>query len=366
MINKISLTNYKSFKSETILCNSLTLLAGANASGKSSVVQSLLLFKQADLSHEKATLHLNGDFVQLGSGAAVLHEWADDDITEINIESDFGSFGVVAEIDSGADQTDYFETDIPSSQIKILEEKIRYLGADRISPEETYPFSALKLEKRDLGTQGEFTISYLSKFKFAPLSIPALAHPSDSSFGPTGALISNVNAWLQDISPGVDINARRLQGTALAELRFGFKEGGNIEGLSSFNVGFGLTYTLPVVTLLLSAVPGDTLIIENPEAHVHPGGQLALGKLIALVATSGVQVIVETHSDHIFNGMRLFIKANPSQVGLFNFYFVDRVPGPGAGFHSQAIKAEVADDGKFVSAPNGFFDAWETALLELI
>lgn len=365
MINSITLSNYKSFKFETFSCNALTLLAGANASGKSSVVQSLLLFKQADLSREKATLHLNGDYVRLGSGSAVLHQWADNDITEINIKTDFGNFDVKAEMDSGADQTDYFATDNLSSAVQIFDQKVRYLGADRISPQETFPFSALKLETRDLGTRGEFTISYLSKFQTTALSLPGLAHPNDARFGAGGDLISNVNAWLQDISPGVDITARRLQGMALAQLRFGFKGNGVIDELTSFNVGFGLTYTLPVVTLLLSSVEGDTVIIENPEAHVHPGGQLALGKMLAQAAANGVQVIVETHSDHIFNGMRLFIKANPSHVSKFNFYFVDRIPGSD-GFHSKAVRAEVASDGKFVTAPNGFFDAWETALLELI
>lgn len=365
MINNISLTNFKSFKSATIDLNCLNLLAGANASGKSSIVQSFLLFKQADLSREKATLHLNGDFVHLGSGSSVLHHWADDDAVAIDIETDFGTFHVKSEIVPELGETDYFPSDNPSSSVQVFDQRVRYLGADRISPQESFPFSALKLETRDLGVRGEYTIAYLSKFQTTPLSIPELAHPNDASFGAGGDLISNINAWLQDISPGVDITARKLQGMALAQLTFGFKGSGVIDELSSFNVGFGLTYTLPVVTLLLSAVAGDTVIIENPEAHVHPGGQLALGKMIAQAAVNGVQVIVETHSDHIFNGMRLFIKANPKQVDKFNFYFVERVAA-GKGFHSQAVRAEVAADGKFLSSPNGFFDGWEQALFELI
>ncbi|MCQ4437669.1 AAA family ATPase, partial [Clostridioides difficile] len=84
----------------------------------------------------------------------------------------------------------------------------------------------------------------------------------------------------------------------------------SLSGLSSFNVGFGITYVLSIITLVLSAEPGDILIIENPEAHVHPRGQIELGKFLALASKSGIQIIVETHSDHIFNGMRLFIKNN--------------------------------------------------------
>src|SRR5690606_42119683 len=74
------------------------------------------------------------------------------------------------------------------------------------------------------------------------------------------------------------------------------------------NAGFGITYTLPLVTALLSSKPGALLIIENPESHIHPKGQAKLVELIALVAQNDVQIIIETHSDRVVNGIRVGIK----------------------------------------------------------
>ena len=79
-------------------------------------------------------------------------------------------------------------------------------------------------------------------------------------------------------------------------------------GISASNMGYGLSYTLPVITALLAAKSGDLVIVENPEAHLHPLGQAALGELITKVANKGVQVVVETHSDHIINAILLSCK----------------------------------------------------------
>lgn len=76
------------------------------------------------------------------------------------------------------------------------------------------------------------------------------------------------------------------------------------------NVGFGISYSLHVITAILKAKDGDLIIIENPESHVHPRGQAELGKLIALAAINNIQIIIETHSDHIINGIRVAVKEN--------------------------------------------------------
>ena len=69
-------------------------------------------------------------------------------------------------------------------------------------------------------------------------------------------------------------------------------------------MGFGVTYSLPIILSGLIAKEKGLLIVENPEAHLHPAGQSRMGVFLAWLAGKGVQVLVETHSDHIINGIR--------------------------------------------------------------
>jgi predicted ATPase len=104
-------------------------------------------------------------------------------------------------------------------------------------------------------------------------------------------------------------------------------------------------------------------MIENPEAHLHPRGQVAMGRLMALAASIGVQILVETHSDHVLNGIRLAVKAGeipPDDVKL-HFFRRDR--------ETKATVIEtppVARDGRLGFWPEDFFDQWEKSLDELL
>jgi predicted ATPase len=130
------------------------------------------------------------------------------------------------------------------------------------------------------------------------------------------------------------------------------------------NVGFGLTYVLPVVTAVLFASPGDLLIIENPESHLHPQGQARLGKLFAQSAEQGVQLFIETHSDHVLNGVRVATKQqliSPEKVGIFFFerYLADE-------HRTEIIQPIIDENGRINKWPPGFFDEWDNQLDELL
>lgn len=81
----------------------------------------------------------------------------------------------------------------------------------------------------------------------------------------------------------------------------------NREHVCSVNVGFGLTDILSVILTGLLAKKGAVFIVKNPEAHLHPAGQTYLGMFLAKLQKTAVQVVVESHSKHIFNGLRLAI-----------------------------------------------------------
>src|SRR5690606_11798253 len=131
-------------------------------------------------------------------------------------------------------------------------------------------------------------------------------------------LKGQIEAWLSEVTPGTRIHTTQHTGMDLVNLEYSFIG----RPFRSTNVGFGITYTLPVLLAILSASPGDLLVIENPEAHLHPKGQRKLGELIAFAASEGVQIIVESHSDHLLNGIRIAVhskRANPSDIKIHFF-----------------------------------------------
>jgi len=121
------------------------------------------------------------------------------------------------------------------------------------------------------------------------------------------------------------------------------------------NVGFGLTQVLPIIVAALSSRPGDLLLVENPEVHLHPAGQALMGQFLAQVAGAGVQVIVETHSDHVLNGIRRAVRSSTiSSEGVVLHFFTRR------GEKSPQVTSPILDSsGSIDRWPEGFFDQFD-------
>ena len=140
------------------------------------------------------------------------------------------------------------------------------------------------------------------------------------------------------------------------------------------NVGFGISYILPVLVTLLSAEPGSILIIENPEAHLHPRGQSEIGKLIAETVARGVQVFVETHSDHVINGVRVAVKKGVVKPEDVNIAFFERKPHdvtredgtPQREIYSEVTNIKVDANGSLSEWPKDFMDEWGIQQMKLL
>jgi predicted ATPase len=133
----------------------------------------------------------------------------------------------------------------------------------------------------------------------------------------------------------------------------------------STNVGFGITYVLPVIVALLSSSPGALVLLENPEAHLHPQGQAKVGELIARAASRGIQVVVETHSDHVLNGILIAVHAGILKPEEVNLHFFQRTNKPD-DMSSEIISPKVNRDGRLDQWPDGFFDEWDKSLERLL
>lgn len=228
-------------------------------------------------------------------------------------------------------------------------------------PEPVYPRSHREVVRnRSLGAQGQYTAHYLTQFRDDPV---ANRRVRVDTVGP--GLLSQVTHWMGKISPDVRLEPEEMASTDFVRIRFGFGSSGGLTGTSSYratHVGFGLTYTLPVVVALLATPPKGILLLENPEAHVHPRGQAALGTLIALAASGGAQVLLETHSDHVLNGIRLAAKMSILEAENILLHFFTRRPDGHVDIESPVVET----DGRLSRWPQGFFDQWDHDLDALL
>jgi predicted ATPase len=160
---------------------------------------------------------------------------------------------------------------------------------------------------------------------------------------------------MAEISPGIRFHTQRVPEVNAAALHVSFSSGRATSGRFRPNgVGLGISYALPVIVTLLAAQPGTLVLIENPEAHLHPRGQMALGELIARAGGAGIQAVVETHSDHVVNGVRLAVKEGKILADRVKFqYFTRRDDGERLVHVVESLRIDA--DGRLDRWPDGFF-----------
>lgn len=380
MLKALRLHNFKSVENLNIRLSPLTLLAGLNGSGKSSVLQSIALLKQShDIDPSVKHIVLHGSLVQLGRSEDVLFDDAITDDLLFGLTTEAGHLICRCEAKPTADTLDAILED-ENSELGLVFKGFQYIQADRMTPAVHYlQASWANRETGSLGSHGEFTVDYLSHNSEKKVSaarrypISRLRDTNDielmRSVAPTDYLPDATAAWLQLLSPGVRPVATQVELADSAALRFEYKGYKDIRrdvtsrAHRPSNVGFGLTYILPIIVACLSAERGAVLLLENPEAHLHPKGQSALGLLLSLCAADGVQIIVETHSDHLLNGIRLATKRGDIKADHVQVHFFKRDVKTG---RSICESPTLLQNGRFSDWPAGFFDEWSNALDELL
>ena len=365
MIQELYLRNYKCFVDQRICFKALTLLSGPNNTGKSSVIQALLLLRQSyqqDLLPGKG-LALNGDLINVGTAADALFEKTTENVITFQLRLKNGHeqawrFPYDQETDVlSLDNSNTNDTEVYHSS--LFGKGFHYLTAKRLGPRRFFHMSDfLVRHQRQLGPAGEYTAHFLYVHGDEIKVHPDLAHPDAASLD----LKNQVEAWLGEISPGIRISVVPNIGTDTVSLYYAFVDKEISRFYQATNVGFGITYTLPILVAVLSSQPGALILIENPEAHLHPKGQSQMGKLLALAAHCGVQIVLETHSDHVLNGIRVAVhdgKLAPEDVQIH--FFQRQNDG-----QAQILSPRIDRNGRIDQWPDGFFDEWDKSLESLI
>ncbi|MFT6443369.1 MAG: putative ATPase [Salibacteraceae bacterium] len=364
MINLLGIRNFKSIKEEDFELTNLTLFSGLNGMGKSSALQSLLLLRQAYDQHllPDVGISLTGKYVNIGIGRDLLYTNAEEERVKIEVGWDNSYLNLNFDYDENSDiQPINGASDIQMDSFSesLFTSSFQYLSAERISPKSVYDVSEYAVNQlRSLGTKGEYTAHYLSQHGNEVIAIDALQHANST----TPQLIDNLNAWMSEITPGTKVITKLIPEINQASLHYQFSSSTELtDKFRPENTGFGLTYVLPVVTALLSAREGDLLIIENPESHLHPSGQSVIAQMMAIASQNNVQIIIETHSDHILNGVRSAVKNNNISTDNVLIYFLSR--DLSSSEHSVDVeKIEIDSNGRIDSWPAGFFDEWDKSL----
>jgi predicted ATPase len=374
MIDNIVIKNFKAAHDLDLRIAPLTVLAGLNGSGKSSVLQALGAVKQTCVSGDGSQFRLRGGLVQLGTFLDVHTEGALEDFFSIEVNEGANTYRWEVFASASSSETSYRKVGdgLPTF---LAEGGFQMMPADRMVPRNSYPRSEFGSDLGRLGPRGEYAVEYVMSDERD--DVPAALHfPREglglsddllSKVGPTASLKDQVSGWLQQLSPGVRIRVDELQGTDEVALSYGYVGrtgvGESDRRIRPSNVGFGLTYSLPIIVACLSAPRSSLLLLENPEAHLHPQGQSALGGLLAKVASNGVQVIVETHSDHVLNGIRLAAKSGEVAYDSVAIHYLTRAVETG---YAEVQSPALLSDGRLATWPRGFFDQWDMAVDALL
>jgi len=357
MIQSLLIRGFKRFTHREFEFAPLTILAGLNGSGKTSLIHALLIARETAREQSKTSVRLNGPFgLELGSAEDVRSWNAGDEITyHIRHGSDLKATWRFA-VPANAGESFYLQVmkrpEKPPFAFTSEPRSFNYLCAERLGPRSLLGISALPAQALEIGVQGEHCAQIISELGNLKLGDEDRLHPERES-GTAPLLKYELERWLREIVRPVEIDAELHPGTLATALRFRTPGG---EWVRAPNMGFGVSYALPVVLAGLVAAAGGLLLVENPETHLHPVGQSRMGVFLAWLASRGVQVILETHSDHIVNGVRRAIgEYRYLEHAQAKVLFFDSDPDDAL----EVTALDFTSTGGVSDWPRGFFDQYQ-------
>jgi predicted ATPase len=375
----LKIENFKCFNEIEIPLNQLTILAGANGNGKSTVIQSLLFLRRS-IEHcstwrggeinryqfseiNGLNVELNGPYcLALGNSEEIIPKNSKSNILKFGIRGGIEKFGVSYKNDINntlwltpfeLDKDEYYGKDLFS----LFEQEFYYLNAERVGPRVRQDISFFDFP--NTGFKGEYVAQLIgdTNFNYTFEIEENRRNPSTKS----KRLEQQVNAWLDYIMPGVSVTASYDINTLSAQIKISnnYTIG---ESTIATNIGFGISYVLPIIVSGLIAKKGTYLVIENPEAHLHPSAQSNVGRFLSIIAKSGVKVIVETHSDHFVNGIQIAaaldeISNNEVTINFFSHEKVYNQP--------KLESISINQKGELSIWPKGFFDQTQIDFAQL-
>jgi len=335
MIQNIKISDYKCLYREDLNFKPLTIITGLNSTGKSSLIQSILLpVKEYGKNRNMLESIMDSAF------ECIRNKYKN--AKEVRIEVQLDHIGINFSIYDGGHEFEYPDDGFPLE----MEENLYYLSANRIGAER---YSKISPHYK-VGINGEYLFGTYETEKSKALVYELIK--DDASL----TLSNQLKYWLTYIT-GISTELQTTKSVG-NDVEILFKSD-DLNNLSPFQLGAGVSYLTKILIMCLRAKKGDVLIIENPEIHLHPDSQAKVGEFLAFIANAGIQLIIETHCEHLIYkvGYEIYKKRFSSDKVVI-FYK--------GGIQTPFEEIQFKENGKFANDfPEGFFDATLTELLEM-
>lgn len=367
MLKSLRIKNFKCFRDQKFAMKRLSVFCGQNGVGKSTAIQTLLLMREAFRKRVvAANVPLNGwSGLELGQIVDVFHNDPCSEAIELAYSGWNTSRCITAKANSEVAEDHFlcFKSAWIAPECFCRNETglFTYLSAERNGPRDLQEIKSVAKDELQIGVRGEYVAEVLHANERNTIRKELLHPDTDFDKSVNRQLRHQVERWLSELFPKVEINVITMPGTNAIGIRVK-RSGLRSDWMKPTNFGFGISYSLPIIVGGLLGKIGGMLLVDSPEAHLHPRAQSKMAHFLSAVAASGTQVIIETHSDHILNGVRLSAtmgnRIPPEEVVI---HFLAEIDG-------SVIAEEIGVTrlGSLTSWPKGFFDQSEKDLAEIV
>ena len=352
MISNLSIYNFKSVKTLHLECDNINLLIGTNSSGKSTILQGILLLAQ----NQAVEAGLNGNLTSSGNFADSRCKYINEEVIKIWMKfSDKTEASIaIGVFNEGATQRltidRNFDGDSLHEYLGVSNLQLQYLSCNRVGPRSIYEKNTRPTE--EMGTDGKYSFSYLATHRDMLLPDDMCVDKSSMTLG------SQVDYWLEYIA-GVTVKSEEVLGTDKVKVSYRQKK---LQELRPLNVGSGISYVASMIIMCLATPEHGIVIIENPEVHLHPLAQSRLCEFFYFVGVNNRQLFIESHSDHIFNGFRAGITTHEMDKKLIKINFVSQ---EGDGL-TKTECVEIGARGYIVNQREDMFDQFDKDMMRMV
>lgn len=332
MIKNIKINGFKNLDKVDFNIKPLTIVTGKNSTGKSSLLQAVLLMQ----SPSDVTIfyqdYINNDF------DLSRNKYTNAKLIDISIE-----------YDGNIQRRVWTEDSLEISGLEYaprLEKDLFYLSANRTGIND----NAKIIPSLISGPFGEALTGYLELYKSEVVDEELVKDFNSKT------LSTQLNYWLSYIM-GIPMEMSTEKRSA-NNVEVTYKSDG-IPGILPRQLGAGIGYIAKILILCLRSKRNDVILIENPEIHLYPLAQSKLAEFLTFIAANGRQVIIETHSNDIITKIRHCVYKGLIPERDVVLFYKDSITEP---FLELNVDRNGGFDKKF---PSSFFDATLKELLDM-